>query len=71
MARILLVEDDDMIREMVLQTLELYGHAVACAGSGAEALDLARAEGPQLVLMDVGLPVMDGYEATQDRKSVV
>ena len=69
MARVLLVEDDDMIREMVQQTLELYGHAVACAGSGDEALGLARAGAPELVLMDVGLPVMDGYEATQRLKA--
>jgi CheY-like chemotaxis protein len=68
-ARILLVEDDEMIREMVQQTLELYDHTVTCAGTGAEALDRARAEGPQLVLMDVGLPLMDGYEATQRLKA--
>lgn len=69
MARILLVEDDDMIREMVLQTLELYDHAVTCAYNGAEAIDLARARSPQLILMDVGLPLIDGYEATQRLKA--
>ena len=69
MARILLVEDDDMIREMVLQTLELYDHAVSCAFNGQEALELARSCSPQLILMDVGLPIIDGYEATQRLKA--
>lgn len=69
MARILLVEDDDMIREMVQQTLELYDHTITCATSGVEALERARGDAPQLILMDVGLPLMDGYEATQHLKA--
>jgi CheY-like chemotaxis protein len=69
MARILLVEDDEMIREMVLQTLELYDHSISCARDGAEALAAARAELPDLILMDVGLPLIDGYEATQRLKA--
>jgi CheY-like chemotaxis protein len=69
MARILLVEDDEMIREMVLQTLELYDHRVTCACNGVEALDLARRELPDLILLDVGLPLIDGYEATQRLKA--
>ena len=69
MAKILLVEDDDMIREMVQQTLELYDHEVVNAGSGVEALERADAELPRLILMDVGLPLMDGYEATQHLKA--
>lgn len=69
MARILLVEDDEMIREMVQQTLELYDHSVDCAGSGLEALEQALQQKPQLILMDVGLPLMDGYEATQRLKA--
>lgn len=69
MARILLVEDDEMIREMVQLTLELYDHTVTCAGTGVEALERARADRPHLILMDVGLPLMDGYEATQNLKA--
>lgn len=69
MARILLVEDDDLIREMVLQTLELYDHTITWAGSGVEALERARSDSPQIILMDVGLPLMDGYEATQRLKA--
>ncbi|MFO0876084.1 MAG: response regulator [Gemmataceae bacterium] len=69
MARILLVEDDDMIREMVQLTLELYDHAIRCAGSGVEALERAGPDQPDLILMDVGLPLMDGYEATARLKA--
>lgn len=69
MARILLVEDDPMIREMVQQTLELYDHTIVNAGSGVEAIEKATSEHPDLILMDVGLPVMDGYEATQRIKA--
>jgi two-component system, cell cycle response regulator DivK len=68
-ARILLVEDDEMIREMVQLTLELYEHEVVCAASGVEALERVGREAPQLILMDVGLPLMDGYEATRRLKS--
>ena len=69
MATILLVEDDEMIREMVQQTLELYDHTILNAGSGVEAIERANADRPDLILMDVGLPVMDGYEATQRLKA--
>ena len=69
MARLLLVEDDDMIREMVQQTLELYDHEIVSAQSGVEALERARGDRPDLILMDVGLPLMDGYEATQRLKA--
>ena len=69
MARILLVEDDDMIREVVLTTLELYDHTILTADSGVAALERARADRPDLILMDVGLPFMDGYEATRRLKA--
>jgi two-component system, cell cycle response regulator DivK len=68
-ARILLVEDDEMIREMVQLTLELYEYEVVCAASGVEAIDRAGREYYQLILMDVGLPLMDGYEATRRLKA--
>ena len=69
MARILLVEDDEMIREMVQQTLELYDHTILAALTGVEAIERAGTDRPDLILMDVGLPVMDGYEATQRLKA--
>lgn len=58
-----------MIREMVQLTLELYEHEIVCATTGVEALERARLDAPQLILMDVGLPLMDGYEATQRLKA--
>ena len=69
MARILLVEDDDMIREVVLTTLELYDHTIITAESGVAAIERARADRPELILMDVGLPLLDGYEATRRLKA--
>ena len=68
MARILLVEDDDMIREVVATTLELYDHTILTADSGVAAVQRARTDRPDLILMDVGLPLMDGYEATRHLK---
>ncbi len=69
MARILLVEDDEMIREMVQLTLELYDHTISWVGNGVAALEQAAREPPDLILMDVGLPLMDGYEATARLKA--
>ncbi len=69
MARILLVEDDDMIRDVVATTLELYDHTVLVAESGLAALECAAADRPDIVLMDVGLPGLDGYEATRRLKA--
>jgi CheY-like chemotaxis protein len=68
-ARILLVEDDDMIREVVSTTLELYDHTILTADSGVAAVAQAQSERPELILMDVGLPLMDGYEATRRLKA--
>jgi CheY-like chemotaxis protein len=68
-ARILLVEDDDMIREVVSTTLELYDHSIVTADSGVAALERARSDKPELILMDVGLPLLDGYEATRRLKA--
>jgi CheY-like chemotaxis protein len=68
-ARILLVEDDDMIREVVSTTLELYDHTILTADSGVAAVERAQSERPELILMDVGLPLMDGYEATRRLKA--
>jgi CheY-like chemotaxis protein len=69
LARILLVEDDDMIREVVSTTLELYDHTILSADSGVAALHRAQADRPDIILMDVGLPLMDGYEATRRLKA--
>jgi DNA-binding response OmpR family regulator len=64
--RILLVEDDEDVRQLNALTLRtLGGFAVTACGSAEEALDLARAAPPDLVLLDVGLPGLDGHAALQ------
>jgi CheY-like chemotaxis protein len=65
MARILLVEDNEMNRDMLSRRLIRAGHAVTMATDGQQAIDRARAEQPEVVLMDMSLPVIDGWEATR------
>jgi len=63
MARILLAEDNEMNRDMLSRRLTRHGHAVTIAVDGQQAFDLARSDPPDLVLMDLNLPVLDGWEA--------
>ena len=65
MARILLVEDQEMNRDMLSRRLRKRGYEVEIAVDGAEGLEKARADAPDLILMDMSLPVMDGWEATR------
>jgi CheY-like chemotaxis protein len=65
MARILLVEDNEMNRDMLSRRLVRNGHEVSIATDGQEAIDKATAEAPEIVLMDLSLPVIDGWEATR------
>ncbi|HUB16703.1 MAG TPA: response regulator [Acetobacteraceae bacterium] len=65
MARILLVEDNEMNRDMLSRRLTRAGHSVLIAVDGAQGVAMARTEAPDLVLMDMSLPVMDGWEATR------
>ena len=65
MAKILLVEDNEMNRDMLSRRLARHGHAVAIAVDGQEALDRVHADPPDIVLMDMSLPVLDGWEATR------
>ena len=69
MAKILLVEDNEMNRDMLSRRLERRGHEVVCAGDGAEGVAVAQREGPALILMDMSLPVLDGWEATRQLKA--
>ena len=69
MARILLVEDNEMNRDMLSRRLQRRGHEVLVAVDGAEGVALARQEQPDLILMDMTLPVLDGWEATRQVKS--
>ena len=69
MARILLVEDQEMNRDMLSRRLKKRGYEVSIAVDGAEGVDKARSESPDLILMDMSLPVMDGWEATRTLKA--
>lgn len=63
MAKILIAEDDQDIRELVILTLQFNGHEVVSAVDGAEAVEKAEGEQFDLILMDVRMPRMTGYEA--------
>jgi two-component system cell cycle response regulator len=69
MPRILLVEDNDANRVMLCRRLEQKGYALTPAESGERCLELAAADPPDLILMDIGLPGMDGFEATRRLKA--
>ena len=69
MAKILLVEDNEMNRDMLSRRLQRRGHDVVCAADGGEGVDLARRELPGLILMDMSLPGIDGGEASRQLKA--
>jgi len=69
MHKILVVEDDFMNREMISQRLTWEGYEVIVAEDGAHGVARAITEHPDLVLMDMGLPIMDGWQATRRLKS--
>jgi len=68
MARILLVEDNEMNRDMLSRRLARSGYEVVIAVQGDQGVELARTASPDLVLMDMSLPVLDGWEATRRLK---
>ena len=65
MAKILVVEDNDENWDMLSRRLQRRGYMVVRAADGQEAVEMAARERPDLILMDVSLPVMDGLEATR------
>ncbi len=65
MPKILLVEDNEENRDALSRRLVRRGYEVVHAGDGAQGVALARSERPDLVLMDLNLPLMDGWEATR------
>ena len=69
MAKVLLVEDQEDNRDMLSRRLVKRGYEVAIAVDGAEGVDKAKSEMPDLILMDMSLPVMDGWEATRILKA--
>ena len=68
MQKILVVEDNEMNRDMVGRRLERRGYEVVVAVDGQEGVDMARSENPDLILMDLSLPVLNGWEATRQLK---
>jgi CheY-like chemotaxis protein len=69
MAKILLVEDDEMNRDMLSRRLVRSGHEVIIAENGQRGVGLAESAKPDLILMDMSLPVIDGWEATRRIKA--
>jgi two-component system alkaline phosphatase synthesis response regulator PhoP len=70
MTKILIAEDERDIRELVNFSLQFGGFTVVQAANGAEAVELAQKELPDLILMDVRMPKMTGYEACRQLKSI-
>jgi CheY-like chemotaxis protein len=68
-ARIVVVDDDPDILNIVSLSLEMMGHDVQRASDGFEAVELVRDSLPDLVLMDLMMPTLNGYEATEELKS--
>ncbi|MBW4656036.1 MAG: response regulator [Kaiparowitsia implicata GSE-PSE-MK54-09C] len=69
MPKILLVEDNEMNRDMLSRRLERRGMEVLIAIDGAQGVEMATAEQPDLILMDMSLPVLDGWAATRQLKA--
>lgn len=69
MSKLLLVEDNEMNRDMLSRRLEKRGYTLALAVDGGQGVALAKSELPDLILMDMSLPVIDGWEATRQIKA--
>jgi two-component system, cell cycle response regulator DivK len=68
MAKILLVEDNEMNRDMLSRRLQRRGHEIVMAVDGQEGLDQVNASAPELILLDMSLPVVDGWEVARRLK---
>lgn len=69
MPKILLVEDNEMNRDMLSRRLQRKGYEVVIAVDGGEGVAMAHSQAPDLILMDMSLPVLDGWEATRKLKA--
>jgi two-component system, cell cycle response regulator DivK len=69
MAKILLVEDNEMNRDMLLRRLQRKGYQVILAVDGQNGVEMTQTHAPDLILMDMSLPVLDGWEATRRLKA--
>lgn len=70
MARILLVEDNEMNRDMLSRRLSRKGHDILLAIDGEQGVQMALSEQPDLILMDMNLPILDGWAATRRLKAL-
>ena len=69
MAKLLVVEDNEINRDMMVRRLQRRGYTIVSAVDGQQAIDMTRSENPDLILMDMSLPVVDGWEATRQIKN--
>lgn len=69
MPKILLVEDNEMNRDMLVRRLQRKGYEVIIAVDGEQGVAMAQSEAPELILMDISLPLLDGWEATRRLKA--
>jgi len=70
MPKILLVEDNEMNRDMLSRRLERRGYQVVMALDGQQGVDMAHSESPDLILLDMSLPLLDGWEAARQIKAL-
>ncbi|HNP87610.1 MAG: response regulator [Chloroflexi bacterium SZAS-1] len=68
MSTLLLVEDNEMNQDMLSRRLQRNGYKVLIAGDGQQGIEMAQSTAPDLILMDMSLPVIDGWEATRRLK---
>ena len=68
-AKVLLVDDDPVILKLLQVNFEMEGYTVSCANDGVEGLEMARANHPDIVLLDIMMPRMDGLQVTKELKS--
>jgi two-component system, cell cycle response regulator DivK len=69
MAKILVVEDNETNQKIIVRRLQKRGYDVVIAGDGQEGVDQGRSQAPDLILMDMSLPIIDGWEATRQLKA--
>jgi CheY-like chemotaxis protein len=69
LAKILVVEDNEMLQEILVERLSFRGFEAIAAPNGQVAIELAQSANPDLILMDMSLPVLDGWEATRRLKA--
>jgi len=69
MAKILVVEDNETNQKIIVRRLQKRGYEVVIASDGQEGVDQGRAQAPDLILMDMSLPIIDGWEATRQLKA--